>query len=129
MNSAAANAAIQFMSEENGFKLWEREYAVAIFENAGKLVVELLNIGHVDYVSFGDPEEVVKKAKGAGAKKVYFIHNHPNKCNQVSLADIKLTSWFGLYLMGRGIELADHFIVAERIISMKDMGLMHVNYL
>ncbi|RTL00387.1 MAG: hypothetical protein EKK57_07240 [Proteobacteria bacterium] len=129
MNINAARAAVEFMSKENGFNLKEREYAVAIFDGAKGMVAELLNIGHVDYVYFGEPNEVAKKARAAQAKKVYFIHNHPNGNNQPSIADIKLTNWFRICLQNLGLELMDHFIIAEKIVSMKDTGLMNVDYL
>lgn len=128
MNLSAANAAIQFMSEKNGFKLWEREYAVGVFESAGRISVELLGIGEAEYVSF-NLSDALKKAITIKAKTIYLAHNHPNKDNRPSIADIRITSWAKRFFKTHGINLGDHFIIAEKIISLKDTGLMQVDYL
>jgi DNA repair protein RadC len=114
--------------EKNGFKLKEREYAVGVFEGEAGLTVGLLGIGEAEYVSF-NLSDALEKAVAAKAKRIYLVHNHPNNDNRPSIADIRITSWAKKFFKTYGIKLVDHFIIAEKIISLKDTGLMSVDYL
>lgn len=59
-----------------------------------------------------DKRNVLETAFRNNADKVIFIHNHPNGIAAPSKNDLQMTTDFASVLLGVGIRLSDHIIVA-----------------
>jgi DNA repair protein RadC len=70
------------------------------------------------------PREVVKCALSRQAYSVVLVHNHPSGCIAPSMADRAVTKRLKDPLALVEVEVKDHLIVGEVVMSMKAMGVL-----
>lgn len=90
----------------------EQLYMLCV-SSGGKITkTHLLTRGSDDYVN-ADPRNIVKVAINADSKGVIFAHNHPTGVPQPSENDIKTTVNLQTCLSMVGIQLIEHYVVAD----------------
>jgi len=69
------------------------------------------------------PRKLVESALSRGAKFIVIAHNHPGGSPKFSTADMELTWAVKAAAAVVGIELQDHFLVADdKVVSMREEG-------
>lgn len=95
-------------------KLLDREQLRAIYLNARHGVIgwEIISQGTLT-ASLAHPREIFKGAILSNAAGVILIHNHPSGESEPSDEDVRLTQRIRQAGNILGIELVDHYILAE----------------
>lgn len=70
------------------------------------------------------PREVVKEALKRNAAAVIFVHNHPSGVAEPSYNDVAITRRLRTALDHVGVEVIDHMIVGESIVSFVERRLL-----
>jgi DNA repair protein RadC len=70
------------------------------------------------------PREVVKSALARGSASVIIFHNHPSGGSEPSQADEEVTRRLRQALALVDVRLLDHLIVAEKIYSFAEHGIL-----
>lgn len=70
------------------------------------------------------PREIAAMALKANARRVIIAHNHPSLDPKPSDKDIEITKKIGKALETLDIELLDHFIVGESVVSFAEDKLL-----
>lgn len=103
-----------------------QEQLVALFLNTKNEIIKQKVIfrGGLNH-SVAHPREIFREAVRSSAARIIIGHNHPSGNLEPSQADIDFTQRMVECGELMGIELLDHFIVAEsRYLSLKEEGLM-----
>ena len=93
----------------------KKEHLMAFFLNARHELIgkEIISMGTLT-ASLAHPREIFAPAIGKAAAAVILVHNHPSGDPSPSEDDIRLTQRIRHAGQIMGIDLLDHFIVAER---------------
>ena len=102
----------------------EEEFHVLYLDAGYRLILdELHSHGTIDW-SAVYPREIVKRALNLNASIVILLHNHPTGAGTFSNDDIAVTNELQTMLKSIGIEIFDHFLVANGLLySAKNMFL------
>lgn len=100
------------------------EFSVLYLDVKYRLISHRMHsVGLVDY-SATYPAVIVREALLTNASAIIVAHNHPSGCSQPSPMDIKNTEHLKAALSPLNIQLLDHFIVGERVTSMRQEGML-----
>ena len=101
------------------------ELHILYLDNNLKLIADEIHTkGTVD-TSAVYSREIAKRALELNARSIVMVHNHPTSINAFSEADIEITTQVKSVLAGLGIELYDHFLVANDLVySARQMHLI-----
>ena len=93
----------------------KKEHLLAFFLNARNHLIcrDTISIGTLT-ASLAHPREIFAPAIGKAAASIILVHNHPSGDPSPSEDDIRLTQRIRQAGHILGIELIDHFIIAER---------------
>ena len=102
------------------------EFHVFYLDNKYRLIKdELHSTGTIDWTAVY-VREIVKKALDLNAYSVVLLHNHPGSTEVFSTQDIEITSELETALNNLGIQLYDHFLLANDILySARNMHLLN----
>jgi DNA repair protein RadC len=101
----------------------DREVFAVILLDARLRLIEYVELfeGSVDGAAVF-PREVVRCAVGKRAAAVVLVHNHPSGGAEPSAADRVVTGRLREALGLVDVGVVDHFIVGERVCSMRERG-------
>lgn len=103
----------------------EHEIFAALFLDARRRLIEHVELfrGTVN-AAMVYPREVVKEALARNAAGVIFVHNHPSGIAEPSPADEYITKQLKAALGLVEVEVVDHLVVGESIMSFVELGLL-----
>ena len=85
---------------------------------------EIAAIGDVASVAI-DADHIARRARSLGSGGVILSHNHPSGDHTPSRSDVTHTLAFALSVLGYGVRLVDHVVVARSgISSLRALGLL-----
>jgi len=106
------------------FEMEETLYLICMDSGNRITYCEIISQGDVDSVKI-DPRKILEISMEHRAARVVLAHNHPSGIAAPSMSDISLTQRVQEVLELVGIELLDHFIVAEETsVSLRRHGCL-----
>lgn len=103
----------------------DQEHVDVAYLDTKNQIISIRNIfkGSLN-VSVSHPREIFKHAVKVSAARVMIAHNHPSGNSEPSEADLRFTRRIVDAGEMLGIEVIDHIIVGDDVISLRDEGYM-----
>lgn len=98
------------------FEVEEILYMICLDSGNRVILTKPVSVGGVESVRV-EPRKIMEIAMSCNASRVVLAHNHPSGIPSPSESDISLTKLISDMLRVVGVELIDHFIVADEAYS------------
>lgn len=102
----------------------EELHAIFVDSNSGFIAEELVSLGTANKVE-ARVAPIMRRALELGASGFYLIHNHPSKCPEPSVEDVRATKQIILVANALELSVLDHLIIAgNSMVSMRRLNLL-----